>query len=112
MPRRRWIYKNGEAFEISSDAEVTPRAPTDSALWNDRLYQDDGDRRYNSRKQHREYMARNGLTTIDDWTNTWAKDEKERKAALAGRDPSRKQDVIEAFQRVREGHHHATRRRS
>jgi putative FmdB family regulatory protein len=31
-----------------------------------------------SRSKHREYMKRKGLTTIDDYTQTWAKAEKER----------------------------------
>lgn len=33
-----------------------------------------------SRSKHREYMKRKGLTTIDDYTQTWAKAEKERQA--------------------------------
>ena len=31
-----------------------------------------------SRSKHREYMKRNGLTTTDDYTNTWKQAEQER----------------------------------
>ena len=31
-----------------------------------------------SRTKHREYMKRNGLTTTDDYTKTWAKEERRR----------------------------------
>lgn len=102
MTRRRWRYKNGVATEVGGDSTQEPSHVADSALWNDRLYQDDGDKRYNSRSQHRAYMERNGLSTIDDWTDTWDKAEKARKAELAGIDPSRKRDVIEAYQREQE----------
>jgi hypothetical protein len=54
-------------------------------------------------------MARNGLSTIDDYTDTWAKADKERKAERAGIDPSRKRDVIEAYQRLKEDPHHGRR---
>ena len=102
MTRRRWRYKDGVAHEVGGDSTQEPSHVADSALWNDRLYQDDGDRRYHSRASHREYMAKNELTTIDDWTDTWDTAEKARKSELAGVDPSRKQDLIEAYQREQE----------
>jgi hypothetical protein len=106
MTRRRYVYRNGVAHEVGLDYSSEPSHVADSALWNDRLYQDDGDKRYNSRTQHQAYMRDNGLSTMDDYTDTWAKAEKARKSELAGIDPSRKHDVIEAFQRVREKNHH------
>jgi hypothetical protein len=110
MTRRRWIYREGKALEVNLSHEGTPRSTTDAALWNDRLYQDDGDPRYHSRKSHRAYMERNGLSTIDDYTDTWADAKKKRESELAGIDPSRKRDLIESFQRLKEGHHNARRR--
>lgn len=37
-----------------------------------------------SRQRHREYMKRNGLTTADDFTQTWAKAKEERERAFQG----------------------------
>jgi hypothetical protein len=37
-----------------------------------------------TRQKHREYMKRNGLTTADDFTETWAKAEKERENMRQG----------------------------
>jgi hypothetical protein len=104
MSRKRWVYINGEAIEVSPDF-VNERTVTaaDSVLWNDRSYQDMGDPRFASRKQHREYMKRNGLTTADDFTNTWQSAAKDRERALKGIDPTRKRDIAEAFHRVRRG---------
>lgn len=104
MTRRRWVYANGEAVEVSLDYTPIPRN-SDSVLWNDRIYQDDKDPRYTSRATHREFMRRNGLTTADDFTNYWKKEEQKRKEVLAGKDPTRIQHVVEAFNR------HAARRR-
>lgn len=73
MTRRRWVYVNGEAYEVGIDhvpSTNTQRAPTDAALWGDRHY--DGMRAtdgtdISTRTKHREYMKANGLTTIDDF---------------------------------------------
>jgi hypothetical protein len=55
-------------------------------------------------------MKREHLTPMEDWTNTWAAKEKERKQ-LRGELPEspvmrqeRRQSVAEAFERVRAGH--------
>lgn len=99
MARRRWIYIDGEAIEVSPDYVPEPRN-TDSVLWNDRIYQDDKDPRYVSRATHREFMRRNGLTTMDDFKGVWEKAEKQRQAVRQGVDPSRINHVVEAFNRV------------
>lgn len=58
-----------------------------------------------SRKKHREYMKRNGLTTMDDFTNTWSKQQKEREAFLRGESQQHRaeirQDVIRSLERLR-----------
>jgi hypothetical protein len=56
-----------------------------------------GDPRFASRSQHREYMKRNGLSTMDDWTQTWAKAARERADASRGIDASRRADIERAF---------------
>jgi len=96
--RKRFVAVGNKWVEVPEDyAPEPPRA--DYLLYNDRLYQDDGDSRYNSRAEHREYMRRNDLTTSDDWTDSWAKAAKERAAFFTeGRDPSRRQDVARAME--------------
>jgi len=50
-----------------------------------------------SRAKHREYMRRNNLTTIDDFTQTWAN---AAKARLENRDPQRREDVERAIHKL------------
>lgn len=70
--RRRWVYIDGEAVEVTPDFTPAPRNPhtSDGVLWNDRSY--DGLRAtdgtdISSRSKHREYMKVNNLTTLDDF---------------------------------------------
>jgi hypothetical protein len=42
-------------------------------------------------------MKRNGLSTMDDWTQTWAKAARERADASRGIDASRRADIERAF---------------
>lgn len=102
MTRRRWIYQDGVAHEVSLDY-VAPEAKrnTDSILQNDRLYQDDGDPRWNSRSQHRQYMKDNDLSMACDFTETWKKAAQERQNISKGIDPSRARDVAQAIQKLR-----------
>lgn len=86
MSRRRWIYIDGEAVEITPGTVIADRASTqshDGLLWNDRSY--DGMRApdgadISSRTKHREYMRRHGLTTADDFNGQWQREEKRREA--------------------------------
>lgn len=57
-----------------------------------------------TRTKHREYMKRKGLTTADDFTETWKRAAKERRELLAGRDPTRKADLVEAVHKVETGY--------
>jgi putative FmdB family regulatory protein len=72
-------------------------------VFNDRHYQDlkatDGTD-ISTRAKHRAYMKAKGLTTADDYTDTWKKQATERAERLAGIDPTRKQDVIEAVRKL------------
>jgi hypothetical protein len=76
MTRRRWIQdrKTGELIEVTADYQ--PEMRTDSgALWGDRSYEGmkapDGTD-ISTRTKHREYMKANGVTTMDDFKDTWA----------------------------------------
>lgn len=98
MTRRRFVYRDGEMVEVPLDYTPEPRN-CDGVLWNDRLYQDANDPRYNSRASHREYMRRNNLTTMDDFTNYWKKEEQARKDRFEGKDPQRIHQIVEAFRK-------------
>jgi hypothetical protein len=104
MARHRYIQINGELVEVSPDYVPEPnRLKGDAALWNDRTYQDAGDTRFKSRKQHREFMKRHNLTTADDFSNMWRETEKMRVAVKNGYDPTRKQDIVKAIQQLTNG---------
>jgi hypothetical protein len=102
MTRRRYVQIDGELVEVTPDYVAPPRIRGDSLLWNDRLYQDDGDPRYNSRSQHREYMRRNNLTTIDEMHGEWRAAERRRLEIRQGKDPSTKRDLIESIQKLQQ----------
>lgn len=53
-----------------------------------------------SRAKHREYMRRNNLTTIDDFSETWKRDAQARRERLAGADPQRAHDVARAIEKL------------
>jgi hypothetical protein len=84
----------------------------DGYRFSDRLYSDKPFKAHDgtvidSRKKHREYMRRHGLTTMDDFKGTWSESRKRREAFYQGRDPEvRKQirqDVIRAIEQPRRG---------
>lgn len=54
-----------------------------------------------TREKHRAYMREKGLTTIDDFKETWKRQASEREAAMAGHDPTRTQDILDAIHRHR-----------
>ena len=53
-----------------------------------------------TRTKHRAYMKRNGLTTVDDFKETWRKAEVQRINEKRGVDPSRKYDVARAIEKL------------
>lgn len=83
MTRRRYIQSKEppyELIEITDDYEVPSRVDS-GALWGDRSY--DGLRApdgtdISTRTKHREYMKAKGLTTTDDYKETWAKAKESR----------------------------------
>jgi len=105
MTRRRFIYFNGEPYEVTLDHQQ-PVARHDEVLWNDRSYTNlkatDGTP-IDSRAKHREYMRANGLTTMDDFKDTWQGAEKQREAVFKGQDPHRRREVERAIYEVQNG---------
>jgi len=69
----------------------------------DRLYQDlrasDGTD-ISTRSKHREYMKSRGITTIDDYSQTWKREAIKRAERLEGVDPDRKSDIVDAVHRL------------
>jgi hypothetical protein len=55
-----------------------------------------------SRSKHREYMHRHGLTTADDYKETWAKAVKDREAYRRGESGGAitRNDIAEAWHRI------------
>lgn len=85
--------------EVTGEREVRRH---DEVLWNDRSYQDANDPRFHSRKSHRDYMKREGLTTVDDFKGHFANAGKARERYYTdGHDPSRRADVARAMERRR-----------
>lgn len=88
MTRRRFIQMKEppyELIEVTDDYEPEKRgeARNNGVLWNDREY--DGLRAtdgtdISSRSKQREYMKRHGLTTVDDFSSSWAKAKEAREA--------------------------------
>lgn len=66
------------------------RDPRDPSKWVD----------ISSRTKHRAFMREHGLTTADDFTQTWQRDAHERAKRLAGVDPTRKADIAQAIAQV------------
>jgi hypothetical protein len=52
-----------------------------------------------TRAKHRAYMRENNLTTIDDYTETRKRAARERERTLAGEDPHRVDDIVDAWSR-------------
>ena len=96
--RRRYIQRDGVLIEVPLNY-VPERRNTDALLWNDRAYQDVGDPRFHSRTSHREYMQREGLTTIDDYKGQFVRDEQRRAQVLQGKDASRREDIARALEK-------------
>ncbi len=106
--RRKWVYDE----ELGEMIEVTPeyRPPGKKGalnhlggLWGDRHY--DGLRATDgadigSRKKHREYMKRTGLTTADDFSQTWAKAKEQREQYMQHGGSIRKRDIVEAIHKL------------
>ena len=83
MTRRRFVQRREPPYdliEITDDYQPKVRADS-GALWGDRSY--DGLRApdgtdISTRTKHREYMKAAGVTTMDDFKDSWAKAKESR----------------------------------
>lgn len=83
---------------------VRPGSALENALASERHYEgmratDGAD--ISTRAKHRAYMKEKGVTTADDFKDTWKKAREDRAARAAGVDPSRRADVAHAFEKHR-----------
>lgn len=107
MTRRRYIQdpKTLEMIEVTPDYVAAPResAKTRGALWNDRHYDGvtatDGTD-ISTRKKHREYMKRNNLTTVDDFSQTWAKSQQAREEFYTRGGSIKRSDIERAMYQI------------
>ena len=53
-----------------------------------------------SRAKHRAYMREHGLTTVDDFRETWKRDYLQREQRMAGVDPERARDIARAIAKL------------
>jgi hypothetical protein len=107
MTRRRYVQDpvTFELIEVTDDyqAPVRESARNNGALWNDRHY--DGVRAtdgtdISTRKKHRDYMRATGLTTADDFSSTWAKQQEQRQNYYKNGGSFRRADVERAMYEV------------
>jgi len=105
MTRRRYIQSPEppyELIEVTADYQPPTRNDT-GALWGDRHYdglQATDGTDISSRTKHREYMRRNGLTTVDDYKETWAKAQKERESYYTQGGSIKRSDIERAMHQV------------
>ena len=97
MTRRRYIQRGLDLVEVPLNYVPEP-VNSDAVLWNDRSYQDANDPRFSSRSTHREYMRANGLTTFDDFKDSFRQAREKRLAFYRGEDASRKTDIARAVE--------------
>jgi hypothetical protein len=104
MTRRRWIQdrKTGELIEVTADYQ--PEMRTDSgALWGDRSYEGmkapDGTD-ISTRTKHREYMKANGVTTMDDFKDTWAQAKVSRERYMTEGGSFKRADIERAIHKL------------
>lgn len=100
--RKRYVAVGNKWVEVAQDYAQEPKNG-DSYLWNDREYQDMNDPRFSSRTEHREYMAKNGLVTIDDFREEFKTREYQRMEAKKCLDPNRKVQIARAIEKLSNG---------
>lgn len=107
MTRRRYIQDpvTLEMIEVTADYVAPPResAKNRGALWNDRHYdgvQATDGTDISTRKKHREYMKRNNLATVDDFSQTWAKSQKAREEFYTRGGSINRSDIERAMYQV------------
>jgi hypothetical protein len=104
MSRKRWVQVDGQLIEVGSDYEGEHRhhGRVHGDLHYDGMRATDG-ADISTRAKHRAYMKAKGLTTADDFTETWKRAAEERQRTMQGHDPSRRRDIDRALYQVQTG---------
>ena len=96
MSRQSWVYRNGpqgvEVYEKGTEppSDSQARVPIVGDLHYANTVGPSGED-LSTRTKHREFMKRTGLTTADDFKDTWAKAAVQRNKFLTTGDPGNKQ---------------------
>lgn len=107
MTRKRYIWDDElkDLVEITPDYQPSRKDAANhlGSLWGDRHYDglqatDGAD--ISTRKKHRDYMRKMGLTTADDFKDSWARSQKEREHYMQNGGSVRKQDIRDAIERL------------
>jgi len=103
VAKRRFRYNEDVGALVELVGEDEP-ARADHLLYGDSIYEgmqaSDGTD-ISTRSKHREYMKKNGLTTMDDFKQTWADAAKERAEYYQGKKGSiSKGDIARAIQEL------------
>ena len=105
MTRRRFIQMREPPYDLIEVTEdYTAAMRTDSgALWGDRSY--DGMKApdgtdISTRTKHREYMKANGVTTMDDFKETWAQAKVSREKYMTEGGSFKRADIERAIHQL------------
>jgi len=105
MTRKTYHYDPASGQMVEGPSPPRSAGSGDGWRFSDRLYSGkpflahDGTV-IDSKKKHREYMRRHGLTTMDDFKDTWKQKAKEREAFYKGTDQKRKAEIRQELSRV------------
>lgn len=99
----RYDPESGEMIETTPESGAVRSAVSTGALWNDRHYhglQATDGTDISSRKKHRDYMKRMGVTTADDFKSSWDRAKVERENYMRHGGSVRKSDIVEAIKKL------------
>lgn len=106
MTRRSYVYDEQLGQMVERTREPVRRANAQDhlgGLWGDRHYDgmraSDGED-ISSRKKHREYMKRHGVTTSDDFKDTWARARQQRDEYYTRGGTVRRQDIVASIEKL------------
>ena len=94
--RGKWIWDERQQRLVSAEDYIPESKAVDAPIMAGRFYENtaatDGSD-ISTRRRHRDYMKAHGLTTADDYRETWKKAQERREAAKQGHipDPKRRE---------------------
>lgn len=102
--RGKWVWDSRVNKLVAAEEYVPPERACDAPIMVDRFYEgaraSDGTD-IGSRQKHRAYMKEHGLTTVDDFTETWKKDAARREQSRAGvPNPQRREQLGRALYEI------------